>query len=442
MITPKSDFIDNLAEVIGAEQTTSFLEALEQEPKSSIRRNSFKDSEGEISGSPIEWCAEGVTLDERFSFTLDPLFHGGCYYVQESSSMFIEPLLQYAIGERTSGLRVLDLCAAPGGKTTHIASLIGKESLLVSNEVIRSRANILKENVIKWGSGNILVTNNDPNAFTALKGFFDIIVVDAPCSGEGMFRKSEKARQEWTPQNVELCRQRQRRILADVWDALAPDGFLLYSTCTFNRHENEEQIEWLEEEMGGTRIDIDLPLFGKVLKSDKGFRFHPDKVEGEGFFISLVQKGEGNNRKEGKRGIKPLPKTAAIPGLTEEAMTFTLFGDTTYMLNTRFAEEAALLLEKLNIIYTGIEVGQVIRGTLKPSHALALYEGLSEEAFPRVEVSLETARQYLRKNDIDPTPFEDGYNIITYRGAPLGFVKKIGTRLNNLYPKESRILHL
>lgn len=442
MITPKSDFIDNLSEVIGSENVNSFLEALEREPKSSIRKNSFKDVELDVSGSPIEWCKEGVTLDERFSFTLDPLFHGGCYYVQESSSMFIEPLLKYAIGERTDGLRVLDLCAAPGGKTTHIASLIGKESLLVSNEVIRSRANILKENVIKWGSGNILVTNNDPAAFTPLKGFFDIIVVDAPCSGEGMFRKSEKARQEWTIQNVELCRQRQRRILADVWDALAPDGFLIYSTCTFNRRENEEQIEWLENELGGTRIDIDISLYGKVLKSDKGFRFHPDKVEGEGFFVSLACKEGGNRHKEGKRGIKPLLKTAEIPYLTEEAMTFTQFGDNTYMLKSCFAEDAAMLKEKLNIIYTGVEVGQMIRGTLKPSHALALYAGLSKEAFPRVEVSLETARQYLRKNDIDPVPFEDGYNLITYLGAPLGFVKKIGIRLNNLYPKESRILHL
>lgn len=442
MITPKSDFTDNLSEVIGSENVDSFLEALEREPQSSIRRNNFKDVAIDVSGSPIEWCEEGVNLYERFSFTLDPLFHGGCYYVQESSSMFIEPLLKYAVGERTSGLRVLDLCAAPGGKTTHIASLIGKESLLVSNEVIHSRANILKENVIKWGSGNMLVTNNDPNAFTSLKGFFDIIVVDAPCSGEGMFRKSEKARQEWTPQNVELCRQRQRRILADVWDALAPDGFLLYSTCTFNRRENEEQIEWIEKELEGTRIDIDISLFGKVLKSDKGFRFHPDRVEGEGFFISLVQKQEGSSRKEGRRGLKPLPKASEIPNLTEEAMTFTQFGDNTYMLKSCFAEDAAMLKEKLNIIYTGVEVGQVIRGTLKPSHALALYSGLSKETFPRVEVSLETARQYLRKNDIDPAPFEDGYNIITYLGTPLGFVKKIGIRLNNLYPKESRILHL
>lgn len=442
MITPKNDFIENLANVIGSENVNSFLEALEKEPKSSIRKNDFKKAEIDASGKAITWCESGITLDERFSFTLDPLFHGGCYYVQESSSMFIEPLLKYAIGERESGLRVLDLCAAPGGKTTHIASLIGRNNLLVSNEVIRSRANILKENVIKWGSGNILVTNNDPAAFTPLKGFFDIIVVDAPCSGEGMFRKSEKARQEWTAQNVELCRQRQRRILADVWSALAPDGFLIYSTCTFNRQENEEQIAWLEEEMGGTRVDIAIPSIGNVLKSDKGFRFHPDRVEGEGFFLSLVRKNEGNTRKESKRGVKPLLKTPVIPKLTKEELFFTVFGENTYMLNPLFADDAALLKEKLNIIYTGVEAGQVIRGTLKPSHALALYFDLSEEAFPRVEVSLETARQYLRKNDIDPTVFEEGYNIVTYLNAPLGFVKKIGLRLNNLYPKESRILHL
>lgn len=442
MITPKSDFKDNITKIVGAENADSFLEALEQDPKTSIRRNSFKGCDIEAEGKSTEWCSEGVILNERFSFTLDPIFHGGGYYVQESSSMFIEPLLKYAIEDRKAGVRILDLCAAPGGKTTHIASLIGKDNLLISNEVIRSRANILKENVIKWGSGNIVVTNSDPSNFSSLKGFFDIIVVDAPCSGEGMFRKNEKARQEWSMQNVDLCRKRQRRILADVWDALSPDGFMIYSTCTFNRLENEEQIEWIEEELGGTMVDIETPLYDKIIRSDKGFRFHPDKAEGEGFFVSLVQKGEGSRHKENKRGLKPLTKAKAIANLTEEEVSFISMGETTYMINPSFLDDIALLNEKLNITYLGVEVGQVIRETLKPAHSLALYYALSESAFPRIEVSLETARQYLRKNDIDPTVFEEGYNIITYKNTPLGFVKKIGNRINNLYPKESRILYL
>ncbi|MEG2282490.1 MAG: rRNA cytosine-C5-methyltransferase, partial [Rikenellaceae bacterium] len=339
MIKLHDSFINNLESVIGGENIASFLEALELEPKSSIRKNPFKDIGDTIKGTPIEWCKEALRLDERFSFTLDPLFHSGCYYVQESSSMFIEPLLKYAIGDRKSGLRVLDLCAAPGGKTTHIASLIGAENMLVSNEVIVSRSNVLKENVIKWGCGNIVVTNSDPHAFSSLTSFFDIVVVDAPCSGEGMFRKNEKARSEWSPKNVELCHQRQQRILADAWEALAPNGFLIYSTCTFNRRENEEQVEWLEQEMGGTMVNLDIPLFHKVIKSDKGFRFHPDKVEGEGFFVSMVQKGDCVLRKEKKRITKKLPKAMTIEKLSDKNVIFTTFNGLTYIINSSLEED-------------------------------------------------------------------------------------------------------
>ncbi|HEY6063723.1 MAG TPA: RsmB/NOP family class I SAM-dependent RNA methyltransferase, partial [Chitinophagaceae bacterium] len=186
----------------------------------------------------IPWTDVGYYLDTRPSFTFDPLFHAGCYYVQEASSMFLEQALRQTV-DLSKPVKVLDLCAAPGGKSTHIQSLISKESLLVSNEVIRSRVNILKDNIIKWGCENVVVTNNDPKDFGRLKYYFDVIVVDAPCSGSGLFRRDANAINEWSKNSVQLCSQRQQRILADVWPALKKDGILIYSTCSYSKEEDE-----------------------------------------------------------------------------------------------------------------------------------------------------------------------------------------------------------
>ena len=264
------------------------------EQVTSIRINPSKIAEsskalsfGEGWGEVIPWTQYGFYLKERPSFTFDPLFHAGCYYVQEASSMFLEQALKQTV-DLSKPLKILDLCAAPGGKSTHIQSLISKESLLVSNEVIKSRNNILKDNIIKWGCKNVVVTNNDPKDFARLENYFDVIVVDAPCSGSGLFRKEPDAIDYWSENNVQLCSQRQQRILADVLPALKKDGVLIYSTCSYSREEDEGIVSWMNEEL--QIADCKLQIEGRfnIVESSHGYRFWPDKLKGEGVFYCSI----------------------------------------------------------------------------------------------------------------------------------------------------------
>ena len=285
-----ADFINDLRDSLGTERADRIVAALSSEPEVSVRVNPFKlslnalrEHFGPLAGDPVPWAAdEAFYLTERPSFTLDPLFHAGAYYVQEASSMYVGVLFEGAKAAlldgagRASGLRVLDLCAAPGGKTTQLLSHLDAASMLVANEVVPSRATILAENVARWGCSNVAVTSSDPAAFGPLRGFFDIAVVDAPCSGEGMFRKDERAVAEWSPANVQLCAARQRRILADFWPSLVAGGFLIYSTCTFNRQEDEDNVDWICRELGAGCLDMR--------------HFYPGEDRGEGFFAALLRK--------------------------------------------------------------------------------------------------------------------------------------------------------
>ena len=280
-----AQFVNDLRERLGTVLSDKILSALEEEPPVSVRVNPFKMPVeelrrhfGALAGDPVEWApGEGFYLNGRPSSTLDPLFHAGAYYVQEASSMYVGVLFDQALVACGGGeVRVLDLCAAPGGKTTQLLSHMDDTSILVANEVVPSRATVLAENVARWGRSNVAVTSSDPSAFSAIRGFFDIAVVDAPCSGEGMFRKDSRAVAEWSPDTVRLCAARQRRILADMWPSLASGGFLIYSTCTFNPLENEDNVTWICEELGGGLM---------------GMRhFYPGIDKGEGFFASLIRK--------------------------------------------------------------------------------------------------------------------------------------------------------
>ena len=265
--------------------------AIRQEPPVSIRLNDgklkiengkcrivpqagcitdFQLSTFNLELNQVPWSSEGFYLDERLTFTFDPLFHAGCYYVQEASSMFVEQVLRQYV---TGPVKMLDLCAAPGGKSTHARSVLPEGSLLVANEVIRNRSQILAENLMKWGHPDVVVTNNDPADFAVLPSFFDVILTDVPCSGEGMFRKDPVAVEEWSPENVEICWQRQRRIIGDIWDTLKPGGILIYSTCTFNTKEDEENARWIQQEYGGEPLTVQVQenwnITGDLL-SDKG----------------------------------------------------------------------------------------------------------------------------------------------------------------------------
>ncbi|MRR22306.1 rRNA cytosine-C5-methyltransferase, partial [bacterium] len=379
--------------------------------------------------------------------TADPLFHAGVYYPQESSSMFLGEVFRQLMPGR-SGLRVLDLCGAPGGKSTHLASLIGDGGLLVANEVVRTRAAVLAENITKWGTGNVIVTNADPSRFAQLTGFFDLIVADAPCSGEGMFR-SPVAVREWSVQNARLCSERQRRIVMEAWPSLKPGGILIYSTCTFNPAENEENIAWISNETRAESLSIKLPSDSPVVSvrygGAEGYGFHPGRVRGEGFFIAAVRKPEGHvpgqRSREGKRVSM---KTSYDAFLLSEALV-AVGRDRIIMHNGRIialAAEAGLIgyiEEKLPVIKSGTMIGELKNRDLVPAHDLAMSVRLREGAWTRHALTHEEAISFLRLEPLKAGLMPRGRVLLIYRGVPLGFANNLGSRVNNGYPQGWRI---
>ena len=418
------------------------------EQVTSIRINPLKHFTFEsrlISGpnSQIPWTQYGYYLAERPSFTFDPLFHAGCYYVQEASSMFLEQALKQSV-DLSKPLKVLDLCAAPGGKSTHIQSLISNESLLVSNEVIRSRANILKDNIVKWGCQNVVVTNNDPKEIGRLENYFDVIVVDAPCSGSGLFRRDPDAIDEWSENNVQLCSQRQQRILADIYPALKKDGILIYSTCSYSKEEDEDIFDWLLQEFSLIPIPLTVQSSWGIDDTGKGYRFWPDKVKGEGFFLASFQKQEGEENASTKYKAKPATTNKRESVIVANWVTgsdhvFVKNNSTVYSWPLNCANDFSLLLEKLKVVYSGTLIGDLIRDKLVPDHALAM-SNIVAGTIERIELSREVAIKYLQRKDIEIQGTNKGWRLISFDGHALGWVNILPNRVNNYYPKELRIL--
>jgi 16S rRNA C967 or C1407 C5-methylase (RsmB/RsmF family)/NOL1/NOP2/fmu family ribosome biogenesis protein len=396
--------------------------------------------------NPVPWCRTGHYLSQRPSFTFDPLFHAGAYYVQEASSMFLEQAISQLL-ELDRPLRALDLCAAPGGKSTHLQSLLSTESLLVSNEVIRARCRVLTDNLIKWGGANSIVTSNDPSAFGKLNGFFDLIVVDAPCSGSGMFRKDPDALSEWSPANVVLCSQRQQRILADVLPALKEGGLLVYSTCSYSEAENEAIADWLVKEfdMDPEQLNID-PDWGVVETVTGGgafgYRFYPYRVEGEGFYLCCLRKlgAEKEKRSRTRAPEKVSPKEAALlqPWLTEPLLLFREEGSY-YALPEQHYEAYAQLKEQLAVYYKGISLGQLLKERLVPEHALS-QSRLLAPTVPDHGLDYAQAIAYLQRKELPLQPPVRGWQTVSFAGQRLGWINALPQRVNNYYPKEIRIL--
>lgn len=422
------------------------LKSLKEPSPVSIRVNQGKWNKLPAGSEPVAWCKTGFYLQSRPSFTLDPLFHSGCYYPREASGMFLEQVFTQHIAN-SENLRVLDLCAAPGGKSTQISDMIGKGSFLIANEVIRSRSVVLAETVTKWGKGNTIVTQNDPVAFGKFGGYFDLIFIDAPCSGEGMFR-DRTAINEWTPENVRLCEERQKRILSDVWPALKKDGLLIYSTCTFNPGENEENIVWLLENRKAYCLPLDISNFDGIEEIDHngvfGYGFYPGKIKGDGFFISVIRKTEEQNeiRTTGRVRNEYLPgkDDLAIAARWTSSSDPDLLkrGDELVILACR-AEEYIHLFGKLNIVRGGTTIGAKVKDDHLPSHELALSQQILKNAFPSMELTYADALAYLRKDVISPAGLQIGWNLATFKGVNLGFVKNIGKRVNNYFPVGWRI---
>ena len=436
---------------LGVAEADTLCAALDGEAQVSIRLNPYKVA-STYNGEAVAWCKWGRYLNERPQFTLDPLLHGGAYYVQEASSQFVAHLLA---GEALEGRRVLDMCAAPGGKSTIYSTLVGREGLVVANDISRSRTLALSDNVQRWGLGNIVVTCNEPRHIGAFEAWFDVVAVDAPCSGEGMFRKMDEARSEWSPAAPRICSERQREILVEAWRALRPGGVLIYSTCTFNSLEDEGVVEWLMAEYGDDIVAcdrVDTPDAWGITRSDIGafqcFHFFPHKTRGEGFFAAVARK-----REDGSRSVTPKARRKPFADVSRAELgevsrwvddaskhAFRAVGDTIYAYNAAVIESVTALASSLNVVYSGVAMGQLFKGKLKPEHPLALYVGRREGVVAEVEVDEEQAVSYLRRHDIAVAPFEEGINIVKYRGVAIGFVKRIGARCNNMYPKEQRII--
>lgn len=476
-----SSFADTTRALLGAAEYEAFAEALQTPAPVSVRFNYLKhplspaeapaDAVPQVPPlasrhtelAPVPWAVAGYYLEERPTFTFDPLFHAGCYYVQEASSMFIEQVVRQYID---APVVALDLCAAPGGKSTHLRSLLPEGSLLVANEVIRTRSQVLAENLAKWGHPDVVVTNNDPADFAALPACFDLVLTDVPCSGEGMFRKDDVAVQEWSPEGVEHCRQRQRRILADVWQSLKPGGLLIYSTCTYNTRENEENICWLVEEMGAIPLPVATQeswlLTGSLLPTAllPVYRFLPHKTRGEGFFLAALRKPSGageaaegsaaersaKRREKERRSGAVLPKEALAAARSwlhakqESSYELLAEGTTLTAFPRAHTELLSLLKRHLRLLTAGTQVAEVKGKDLIPAHTLALSLLLRAEAFTAAELTYEQAIAYLRKEALLlPPMLPRGYVLLTYRGIPLGFAKQLGNRANNLYPQEWRI---
>ena len=405
------DFVRETRQLMGEERFSRFMEAFHEDAPVSIRLNPLKirNEKQHSTLNKVPWCEEGYYLEGRPQFTFDPLFHAGCYYVQEAASMFVTHILREVIKNeelriKSDSLSVLDMCAAPGGKSTAIRTVLPEGSTLVNNEPIPTRAQILLENITKWGWSDCIVTNNYPRDFRKAKAKFDIILCDVPCSGEGMFRKDPNAISEWSLQNVEKCWRLQREIVADAWECLKSGGILIYSTCTYNIKENEENVRWILDTYEAEALDIPVDpswnITGSLLPGFDApvYRFIPGITRSEGLFLCALRKEIKNEELRIKNYDYPARPEAA---------------------------------SKSNHNYSSL----IINSPLK-----VLTSDLPQGDFPHVNLPYSEALRYLRGEALVlPPDTPKGIVTVTYKDIPLGPVKNIGNRANNLYPKPWRI---
>ena len=401
----------------------------------------------ELHGTAIPWCADGLYLAERPVFTIDPLYHAGAYYVQEASSMFLSQIL-HQVGGRKEGLKILDLCAAPGGKSTLIAAQMDNTSLLISNDVIRNRASVLEENMTRWGYANTWVTCNDPRDFTKLTGYFDIILIDAPCSGSGLFRKDNKALNEWSEPNVTLCSARQKRIIADTWPALKEGGTLIYATCSYSPQENEIILDWIKDNYSINPINILIDGDWGITEtlSDKnripGYRFFPDKVKGEGFFIAAIRKndetGEFKPAKYKKLNLEKIMAQASYLLKGNDLICIQSGNDNFHAIRSSHEIDWQLLSSLFYFRKAGIILGTPAAREWLPAHDVALSVDAAPE-LPYIEVTREQALKFLKREEMNLQSMEKGWHIIKFNTLGLGWVKSLGNRVNNYLPKHWRI---
>jgi 16S rRNA C967 or C1407 C5-methylase (RsmB/RsmF family)/NOL1/NOP2/fmu family ribosome biogenesis protein len=415
----------------------------------------IEDPPFEISG-PVPWAPDAYYLSSRPNFTHDPLFHAGCYYVQEASGLFLSFALEQTL-DLSVKLNVLDLCAAPGGKSTLLLSLITSASLLVSNEVIKSRVPALNQNIAKWGRANGIISNNDPAHFKQVPDFFDLMLIDAPCSGSGLYRKDPEAGTGWSPELVNLCSQRQKRIITDAWDCLKEEGILVYSTCSYSREENEDILDSIFRQYPCESIALSPDPRWNIVEtiSDQagahGYRFYPDRIKGEGFFLAVIRKRKSAAHRQNtipmEKHHKLKLKTAGISRsiitqlnewIKESDLEFLPIGESFHAMPETITADFEILKNNLYLKKAGVRLGKSGGSEWIPDHEMALANILKEDC-PSLDIEKAEALRYLRGEPFEFEITQRGWHIVCFQGQRLGWVKLLDTRMNNYYPKAWRI---
>ncbi len=436
------DFINLISSILSPSELGNFKAAMSDAPEVSIRANDkFPVASTSLPiSTQVPWCNNAFYLSERPNFTLDPLFHAGAYYVQEASSMFLHQVLQQHVDTYS---KVLDMCAAPGGKSTLIAQYLNPQTgLLLSNEYVSQRAHILSENITKWGSPHTIVTNNSPEHFEQFPQFFDAILVDAPCSGEGMFRKDEGAIKEWSLDNVHKCVERQRTILHSAYQALAENGVLIYSTCTYNNLENENNVKWMIDEYDMEFLEVSTESSWNIITTEFGYRFMPHKTKGEGLFMAVLRKTTSDGKHYKSKKQKQHPKS--MDNLLDWTINFTapktiLHKDTVHAVENTHYDFICDSLSRLNVYTFGLPLATIKGKHNIPHAALALSKNINRNSFNSTDVDYNTALKFLKTEALYLPDAEQGFLLITYQNVPLGWVKNLGNRCNNNYPSNWRI---
>lgn len=438
-------FVERMRQQLGEAGWLLFREAIAAEAPVSIRCHPVKWRGIVDEGlQAIPWASEGYYLPQRPVFTLDPAFQAGAYYVQEASSMFLGTVVRQLIGKRP--VRVLDLCAAPGGKSTHLLAALSPDSLVVANEVIKSRYHILTHNLIKWGHSNLVTANHDSQDFAALEGFFDLVLVDAPCSGEGLFRKQPSATEEWSPEHVKHCAIRQRRILSNAARLVAPGGYLIYSTCTYNEQENQENVQWLRTETGLAPQTLSLRPEWGVEETPGGYQFYPHRSRGEGFFLSALRRMDGHAPSPPRRlRLRQVNKKQLVPTLKDwlhQAEGYHYYqtndGSSIRAIPAQLWTDAATVCDQLPRSRIGLELGNFKRTDFVPSHALALSLSVAD-SLPIIDLPRAEAIRYMQREPFSSAQAVKGWTVVTSEGYKLGWVKGLENRINNYFPKSWRI---
>lgn len=448
MMTLSADFIAQMRAILPDEADALLAAITSTEPSVAIRVNPLKaPAHAAPALRRVPWCDAGRYLAEREPFTFDVDFQSGRYYVQDASSMFIHHVLRHLVKEP---VRYLDLCAAPGGKTTTAISALPQGSMVVANEIVNARARVLCENLQKWGAPRCVVTCNAPHHFGRLSHFFDVVAADVPCSGEGMMRKDEQACRQWSPALVKQCADLQRSIIADVWDALRPGGLLIYSTCTYNTLENEQMLAWMVHEYGAEPVAVPVPEQWHIHPAIEGnlpcYRFMPHRTEGEGLFMAVLRKPDAPRKEVRLKKAKatkakplPVPKDVRFRLKDADHFDFSVVNDEVVAVPADMAPIMPAFAD-LNVMHMGVNVGAMKGKNCVPSHSLALSSALNPAAFPTCEVDYLAAMAFLRGEALSLPQAPRGYVLLTYHSQPIGFVNNLGNRANNLYPKAWRVL--